>query len=290
MGRNCHTLSRMATKNITLRFVVTIVFAVVFSCLSFAQRPAMHVIDAVNDSVIDEGNNLYLHDKLNWVMSDAYKQMCSSKTASLSVVGQLNDTLMSGIMIDVDQMKCVFECRLNLNTGEIEPFDLVRGLTPKEISRAERQLTLLDKVSALDDIYNVEEAGNLNADVVEISPSLTRVYLLQGTDKSKLIPFGNDYSFDFDAAGNLITRRKYHNSFIPIDFGSKEGNIHKCTHSHLDDNPYITPTDIATFLLYGHDLYGMKTFSIYSKAFSCYFTYNADTATIILVDDEESMK
>lgn len=269
---------------------MTIVFAVVFSSYLFGQRPAMHVIDAVNDSVIDEGNTLYLHDKLNWVMSDAYKQMCSSKTASLSVVGQLNDTLMSGIMIDVDQMKCVFECRLNLNSGEIEPFDLVRGLTPKEVARAERQVALLEKVSKLDDIVNVKEAGNLNADVVEISPALTRVYLLQGTNKSKLIPFGNDYSFDFDAKGNLLARRKYHSSFIPIDFASKDGNIRKCTHSHLNDNPYISPTDIATFLLYGHDLYGMKTFSVYSTAFDCYFTYNAETATIVLVEDDDSMK
>ncbi len=269
---------------------MAIALAVVTTCIAWGQRPAMHVIDAVNDSVIDEGNNLYLHDKLNWVMSDAYKQLCSSKTASLSVVGQLNDTLMSGIMIDTGHMKCVFECRLNLNTGEIEPLDLVRGLTPKEIARAERQLTLLEKVGELEGIYNVVEAGDLNADVVEISPTLTRVYLLQGTNKSKLIPFGNDYSFDFDDAGNLVARRKYHRAFIPIDFSGKDGNIRKCTHSHLDDNPYITPTDIATFLLYGHDLYGMKTFSVYSKAYGCYFTYYVDTATIVLVEDSEDMK
>lgn len=270
--------------------LLALVLAIIVDVQLLAQRPAMHDINAVNDSVIDEGNNLYLHDKLSWVMSDAYKQMCSSKTASLSVVGMLNDTLMSGIMIDVDQMKCVFECRLNLNTGEIEPFNLVRGLTPKELSRAERQVTLLEKVGEIDGIANVKEAGNLNADMVEISPSLTRVYLLQGTNKSKLIPFGNDYSFDFDANGELVASRKYHNSFIPIDFSDKNGNIRKCTHSHLDDNPYITPTDIATFLLYGHDLYEMKTFSVYSKAFKCYFTYNAETATIVLVEDNDDMK
>lgn len=270
---------------------MTIVLAVVgVFVLSGQQRPAMHTIDAVNDSVIGEGYTLYYHDKLNWVMGEAYKQMCSSKTASMSVVGQLNDTLMSGIMIDVDQMKCVFECRLNLNTGDFEPFDLVRGLTPREIERAELQVDLLDKVGELDGIVSIKEAGNLNVDVVEISPDLTRVYLLQGTNKSKLIPFGNDYSFDFDATGKLIARRKYHSSFIPIDFSAKEGNIHKCTHSHLDDSPYITPTDVATFLLYGHDLYGMKTFSVYSKAFNCYFTFNVDTATIILVDDSDDMK
>ena len=129
---------------------MTIAMAIATPIALNAQRPAIHEIDAINDSVIVEGHNLYLHDKLQWVMSDAYKQLCSSKTASLAVVGNLNDTLMSGIMIDVDQMKCVFECRINLNTGDIEPFDLVRGLTPKEIERAERQVDLLDKVSELD--------------------------------------------------------------------------------------------------------------------------------------------
>lgn len=255
-----------------------------------AQRPALHEINAINDSILDEGYTLYLHDKLAWTMSDAYKQLCSSKTASLSVVGMLSDTLMSGIMIDVDQLKCVFECRLNLNTGEIEPFNMVRGLSKKELERAERQVMLLEKLGELDGIVSIKEAGSLNPDVVEMGDNLVRVYLLQGTNRSKLIPFGNDYSFDFDSQGCLLARRKYHSSFIPIDFSQKEGNIRKCTHSHLKDNPYITPTDVATFLLYGHDLYQMNTFSVYSTALSCYFTYNATTHSIVMVEDEESMQ
>ena len=274
----------------TKRFFLAIVASIVAFIALQAGQPAMHTIDAVNDSVIEEGYNLYYHEKLNWVLSDAYKQLCSSKTASLSTIRQLNDTLLSGIMIDVDQIKCVFECRLNLNTGEIEPFNLVRGLTPQEISHAEKHVTLLEELDKLDGIESVREAGNLNVSIVEISTNLTRVYLLQGTNKSKLIPFGNDYSFDFDANCNLLARRKYHSTFIPIDFSSKDVNIHKCTHSHLDDNPYITPTDIATFLLYGHDLYEMKTFSVYSPALKCYFTFNTETATIIMVDDDEDMK
>lgn len=276
--------------NIKVRLFLTIVVAIVTFTSLKAQRPAMHVINSLNDSILDEGYNLYLHDKLNWALSDYYRQMCSSKTASISVVGALNDTLMSGIMIDVDQLKCVFECRLNLNTGEIEPINMVRGLSMKELERAERQVTLLERISEIDGITNIKEAGSLNIDIVEISDNLTRLYLIQGTKKSKLIPFGNDYSFDFDRNCNIIKRRKYHNSFIPIDFGEKEGNISKCTHSHLKENPYITPTDIATFLLYGHDLYGMNTFSVYSTAFGCYFTYNAQTHSIILVEDEESMQ
>ncbi len=275
----------------TKRFFLTIVASIVaFSALQAQERPAMHVVNAVNDSVIDEGYRLYYHEKLNWVLSDAYKQLCSSKTASLSTIRQVNDTLMSGIMIDVDRMKCVFECRLNLNTGDIEPFDLVRGLSPQEIEHAEKHVTLLEELDKLDGIESVREAGNLNVDIVEMGPSLTRVYLLQGTNKAKLIPFGNDYSFDFDADCKLIARRKYHTTFIPIDFSSKNGNISKCTHSHLDGNPYITPTDVATFLLYGHDLYEMKTFSIYSPDMKCYFTFNTETATIVMVDDIEDMK
>ena len=34
----------------------------------------------------------------------------------------------------------------------------------------------------------------------------------------------------------------------------------------------------------------MNTFSVYSKALKCYFTYNAETSTILLVDDDEGMK
>lgn len=275
---------------IFLKITLTVVAAIATFGVLHAQRPAMHEINAANDSIIDEGYTLYLYDKLNWVASDYYREMCSSKTASLSVTGNLNDSLLSTIMIDVEQMKCVFECRLNLNTGDIEPFNLVRGLTKKEIERAQRQIELLEQISALKGIGSVKEAGNLNVDVIEISDKLTRVYLLQGTNKSKLIPFGNDYSIDFDANNNMLALRKYHNSFIPIDFSEKEGNIHKCTHSHLKDNPYITPTDIATFMLYGHDLYGMNTFSVYSTALSCYFTYNVETHSILLVDDEETMQ
>lgn len=276
--------------NFLLKNLLAIVAAIATFVPLQAQRPAMHVINAINDSIVDEGYTLYLHDKLNWALSDYYRQQCSSKTASLSVVGVLNDSLMSGIMIDVDQLKCVFECRLNLNTGDLQPINMVRGLSKKELERAERQVTLLEKISSLDGIANVSEAGNLNIDVVEMGDNLTRLYLIQGTNKSKLIPFGNDYSFDFDKNCNLIARRKYHNSFIPIDFSQKEGTIHKCTHSHLKDNPYITPTDVATFLLYGHDLYGMNTFSVYSTALSCYFTYNATAHSIVLVEDEESMR
>ena len=67
--------------------LLAFVLAIIVDVPLLAQRPAMHEINVVNDSVIDEGNVLYLHDKLSWVMSDAYKQMCSSKTASLSTVG-----------------------------------------------------------------------------------------------------------------------------------------------------------------------------------------------------------
>ena len=254
-----------------------------------AQRPALHEIDAINDSIVDEGHMLYLYEKLAWVTTDAYDRMCSSKTASFYVSGALNDSLLSCIMIDVDRLESVFECRLNTLTGEIEPFNMVRSLTRAEVARAERQVTLLEKLGEESGVKNVASVGRLNPEIVEIKPGLTRLYLLQGTTLSKLIPFGNDYSFDFDDDNNVIARRQYHKSFLPVDFSSADG-IKKCTHSHLSDNPYVTPTDVATFLLYGHDLYQMKTFSVYSTALSCYFTYDADTSSIILVDDSQDMQ
>ena len=60
--------------NFLLKNLLAIVAAIATFVPLQAQRPAMHVINAINDSIIDEGYTLYLHDKLNWALSDYYKQ------------------------------------------------------------------------------------------------------------------------------------------------------------------------------------------------------------------------
>ena len=132
--------------------------------------------------------------------------------------------------------------------------------------------------------YN-EKCGNPNFDFVRINDNLIRLYILQGTVQPNTIPFGNDYSIDFDNNGNALCFRKYHNSLIAIKTVDVEGQqIKSVVHSHLRDNPYITPTDVCNFLLYRG---GLKENHILSTALDGYIIYHAeDNSTEFVPMDE----
>ena len=58
-------------------------------------------------------------------------------------------------------------------------------------------------------------------------------------------------------------------------------------HSHLKDNPYITPTDICNFLLYHGN---MKETAVLSTALGGYIFYSAETHTATFVQDMNDRK
>ena len=129
--------------------------------------------------------------------------------------------------------------------------------------------------------YN-PDYGRPNFDFVRIDANTTRMYMLQGVERSGIIPFGNDFSFDFDNDGNIKAFRRYHQSFIPVP---NDGEM--AFHSHLKDNPYITPTDICNFLLYHGN---MKETAVLSTALGGYIFYSTETHTATFVHDIKDWK
>jgi hypothetical protein len=61
------------------------------------------------------------------------------------------------------------------------------------------------------------------------------------------------------------------------------GDVESIRHSHLTNNPFITPTDICNFLLYRPE--GMDMFYVYSTAYKCTFAYSLKLNQIITVVD-----
>lgn len=246
-------------------------------------------IAVINDSVVAEGYRLYHYDKLNWVGSDTYGAQCTHKRATVSLVQQLSDTALAAIYVDAARQQCVFEFRMS--TGNVvEAIDQVRPLSADEARQLKHHLRLLDSINAHSDSLTAldRRIGRLNMNIVPLpSPAgITRVYFTQGTTLQGVIPFGNDCSMDFDAQCRLVGFSRYHPGFVPIDFSSaKKGSVHKTTHPHFEANPYVSPTDVATFLLYGRDGYGMHTFSVYSRPLGCYFTFDSRLGRILLIND-----
>ena len=215
------------------------------------------VIQAINDSICAEGSVLYTAERLNWVSTDSVLARCRLEDLGGSIIWQPTASTWSAIFYDKDKKNCIFELKLNTMSGAKSLSYDIRPLTEEEQVQIKLKRTMLDNAFEKygDQIKYNEKIGNLNFDFVRINDNLIRLYVLQGTVQPNTIPFGNDCSIDFDNNGNPLCFRKYHQSLIAIKTVDGKGNkIVSVVHSHLADNPFITPTDVCNFLLYRGEL------------------------------------
>ena len=55
-----------------------------------------------------------------------------------------------------------------------------------------------------DSLHYSSDYGRPNIDFVRIDANTIRLYFLQGVERPNIVPFGNDYSIDFDRADIII--------------------------------------------------------------------------------------
>ena len=230
-------------------------------------------INADLDSILKEAYHLYLSEKINWWASDDYMERGIYPPAKGSYV-MFEDSL-AKVLFVADNDLCVYEERYHLASKTTDYLTERRALSETEKQFCDRQVRLMGKLteSGMQVYAYPEDQASFNIDVIRINDSITRIYLILGALANNLIPFGNDFSFDFDNNDSLIASREYHHSYIPISWENSQ-TIEHVTHSHTKDNPYITPTDICTFVLYGYELYGIQNLSVYSSALHQYFLFN----------------
>ena len=275
-------------KNIFLSALCLIVLA--FSSCSSSRKaaakklPPLSELAAVFDSIINEGYQLYYSDRANWVATDLVFEKHDREELGQSVSWKVNDSIWAVLFFDKEKVNCVFESRFNFYSNEFYTIDSIRPISNEEASLLERKDILIGKAISKygnNMLFAPQSFGNPNIDIICINSQLTRVYFLQGTIQHNVIPFGYDYSIDFDENLEPIAFRKYHNSLIVCPTQSEDGADVKMTwHSHLKDNPYITPTDICNFLLYAPK--NMNSFCVLSTAYGCYFTFLRDQRCIVV--------
>lgn len=257
------------------------------------KAPSKVEFQRIADSILAEGVELYGYEKISWMTSDSASVYCKN----MSDVGRYY------VYKDGSAYTCFFTDRKAENVvfcgkGKIEELasnlqwsNMVRPLTDEEKEVIQEQSTCLEKLSVAygDSIYNMTSAnGSLNVDIIK-NKSGYRMYILQGTTNMGVIPFGNDYILDFDKDFNITSFKRCHKSYlaIPVEAGKVESSIH----SHTPDNPYMTVTDVCTSLLYGRDLYGIQSFTVYSTHFTGGFMIVFDTNSMAIVGlDSEFIK
>ena len=259
-------------------------------CPTYGQGPTREMIEKAGvitdalDSICTEGYNLYVAEYVNWVSSDSLLAHYSVDEIGNNFIWQPTNDTWCVIFMDREQKNCIFEYRYDMSSQEqtvsydSRPIsEIERGILEK------KNLMFKNAIEQYGDSLRYDpDYGRPNFDFVRIDTNTTRMYMLQGVERSGIIPFGNDCSIDFDNDCNIKAFRRYHRSFIPI---SNEGET--AFHSHLKDNPYITPTDICNFLLYHGN---MKETAVLSTALGGYIFYSAETHTATFFHDMKDRK
>lgn len=248
--------------------------------------PDAEVLKAANDSILAEAYLLYLFEKSAWVLEDV---LAASKPATMNEMGgwfpvgdEENEDVIKGVFFNHEKTKALFEASFNFKTGSASGMDVVRDLSPEENEIINVREKVLRAVRTLDpeDLPSCPEGCTFNTEVMRIDEDLYRVYYMLGTAQHGVIPFGCDFSYDCDSEGNIKEFRRYHRTYIPTQLKMDDGSpVLYAVHSHLRFCPLMAPTDIALFLLYGHEA-GMSGFKVLSTAYHCVFSFDPEAYAI----------
>lgn len=250
-----------------------------------SKLPSRDELATINDSILQEGLRLYTYEKLSWMASDLLAEHATVDLSSIRGSAVQLDDKGKLTHFYCRQDSVVFSCTIDLNDFTLSWDNTVRPMTEDDRDAVHFRSDIINRIIETygDSIYTIQD-GSINIDLIWLGTDNLRAYLLQGTTLNGVIPFGNDYYVDIDRDGNLIEFHRFHHSYIPIDIRQAGENtqVLEVIHSHTVDNPFFTPTDICTALLYAHDLYGMKSVCILSTVFvpSAIMTFNMDDMSI----------
>ena len=272
------------------RVILSLLLCLFFLPSAFAQEaetlPSVEQLKAANDSLLAEAYVLYLFEKSAWVLEDVMTDSKPTKSAEIAGWFPLGDdddeNIIKGIFFNGEKTKALFESTLNFETGVASGKEVDRDLLPEEIEIIDTREKALLAVRTLDpdNLPSRPQECTFNTEIVRLDEDLYRVYWMLGTAQRGIIPFGCDFSYDCDSEGNVKAFRRYHKTYIPAPIKMDNGSpVLYAVHSHLSFCPLIAPTDIALFLLYGHEA-GMSSFKVLSTAYNCVFMFDPDNYEI----------
>ena len=213
------------------------------------ERPRPRQIQAALDSICNEGYNLYIAERVNWVASDSAQEHCDINNVGGNIIWQPSSGVWKALFLDREQKNCIFELVYDTRTEKETYFYESRPLSEQERAQWELKVTMWDNAMKNygDSLHYSSDYGRPNIDFVRIDANTIRLYFLQGVERPNIVPFGNDYSIDFadetnasyymrqglvqGSVFNKIEATKY----IVCDFSGKVSKL-KINLSGLDKN------------------------------------------------------
>lgn len=268
---------------------ISFVFFLLFSFNHYAQEPLPpeDVFYYKLDSIVAEANTLYLLILTKQIAIERAFQNTSVKNnfgQSLSYFQ--GDTIISILTSKNNPELCIYEAVFHDNYHEPK----YENYQPRKTSKYE--LILINIKNKISNhiksnllLYGLEIWKGTSLEFI-IFPydNLYKFYVLTYTKVLEFIPFGNDYLFIVNSNAKIIQWRKFHHVLMPLHLNKiTDKQVISYIHSHPEDEPYITATDICIFRLY-EQVHKLKELNVYSMAFRKIFTYNIEKNKIFVSD------
>ncbi len=235
----------------------------------------------VADEIRNEGITLYRSEMASWHGTDIFLENFSQRE---KIGGYFS-------YIENDIPRCIFFSKDQKVIGTIsfptnyKPENSKLDLTERDFTENEKQYAKIREKALFrinnDTIFKHYNNASLNI-VPVIKKNDKKVYVLTGPLVNDLVIFGNDYLISFDRNDEVEKVEKLHKGIIITstkDLGVPESG----SHSHvLKDQPYITPTDICTLMLYERSI--GKIYHVVSKKYTS--IWNAEGNKLVIITTE----
>lgn len=236
-------------------------------------------------AILEEGLLLYKLEKASWHGTDI---LVHDNSALINqIAGYLSyvesDTTKTIFWNKTDQiiLTVSFDSIPNEKSGIANT--QVRIPTTKETDLIALRNAAFEKLSKNEDkFFTFYERTNPNL-IPLITPKERIVFILTGSTEKQLC-IGNDYKLWFNDKNKVTKKAQLHKSLIPI--GAEDNSV-GTYHSHiLADQPFMTSTDICTFLLY-KDILHMSKHTVVSDKYTSIFDTDRLTFIIIPRDNKQ---
>lgn len=296
---------------------------ILFPSSAFAQKK---VTDKDKDKVFLEGLALYTLILGNWTSNDLYyENEFNTDIVSGYLTYRDKDTLKTIFWREIDTASVEYKTKTYKKAGDtvaaqqsnkaLELRWVVKTVRYKSINVTKKNASIADEEERVPSTYEKMlidyrdkaykaikadtaffkqyEGTKLRAVPIDAGKEM-RVYIYSSTTKEGVVPIGGDYLLVYDKKTNtLVSKEDLHKDFmfISTQYRGKKNDVSKATiHNHKPGTAaLITPTDIATLLLY-KSLLEWDEHHVVSDKYTSIFSLVDRKLDVMLTKDFEAIK
>lgn len=239
-----------------------------------AQNANQLQIEKELKEIVAEANRLFSYRVMEWWASDLTEQNKELDRQVADYILYHDEENIYFVLLDETYENKLGTYYLSTfkSDGKIQ-FDSTQGKISREERKHYQLKNRMEKNAAklVNEKIDYKEGFSVSSILIKQRRGY-KLYLLANTTEIGIIPIGNDGVFNGNNRGKIKSWALYHNelSAIPV---SKEG-VKLSMHKHDENQPLISPTEIANFHLYGM-LYNMTQMPIIDISKGIIIEYDA---------------